>query len=245
MPRPPTRDSAQELSAAAAARLSPASHVQHPTRRKIASPAAAAPQVCSEHILLGLLTEDEVSKHGYLNSGITSEAAKAAVEALGGKKPSSSSPETMNFSRTVRRTFEIASNVRQPRVCNAPEDLSRVSCWSCMRATHVPTTDAHMPCKQHTTRIPACSTYSGQSAGIPIWHDKFQASDEQAEQQAGRALAACSCMSPGGQAQRGVVHLPRAHPNFASQHTGFIRHVGALGAGAVSLPVLVCTLSHV
>lgn len=79
------------------------------------------PQVRSEHILLGLIAEDDVSKTGYLNCGITSEASKTAVEKLSGKKPSSGTSETINFSRTVRRTFEIASNVRAWASCSCAQ----------------------------------------------------------------------------------------------------------------------------
>ncbi|KAG1678279.1 hypothetical protein FOA52_013900 [Chlamydomonas sp. UWO 241] len=70
-----------------------------------------AQEVASEHILLGLIAEDVASKVGYLNiAGLRSEDVKAAVEALSGRKPTSVSPETINFSRATRRMFEIASN---------------------------------------------------------------------------------------------------------------------------------------
>lgn len=69
-----------------------------------------ATEVTTEHILLGLITEESISKNGYLNSGLTIEKAKTAVEALSGKKKPVVSSESIPFSREVRRTFEAATN---------------------------------------------------------------------------------------------------------------------------------------
>mmetsp|Transcript_10026 Transcript_10026/g.21446 ORF Transcript_10026/g.21446 Transcript_10026/m.21446 type:complete len:958 (+) Transcript_10026:149-3022(+) len=70
-----------------------------------------ASEVNTEHILLGLISEETISKNGYLNSGLTAERAKTAVESLFGKKrPLSSTENSIPFSREVRRTFEAATN---------------------------------------------------------------------------------------------------------------------------------------
>ena len=63
-------------------------------------------------MLLGLITEDVLSKNGYLNCGLTAEKGKAAVEALSGKRRPATT-ETIVFSRGVRRMFEAATNVRR------------------------------------------------------------------------------------------------------------------------------------
>jgi hypothetical protein len=81
------------------------------------SPAAAVPallQVNTEHILLGLIAEETMSKPvgGYLNSGLTHERARALVEALTGRRKPHAGSESIAFSREVRRTFEAATNVR-------------------------------------------------------------------------------------------------------------------------------------
>ena len=47
---------------------------------------------------------------GYLNSGLTSEKAKSAIEELTGKKRPPMSGDAIVFSRGVRRTFEAATN---------------------------------------------------------------------------------------------------------------------------------------
>lgn len=71
----------------------------------------ASLQVTTDHVLLGLVAEDSSSKNGYMNSGLTSERAKAAVEALSGKKKPITTTENIPFSREVRKTFEAATNV--------------------------------------------------------------------------------------------------------------------------------------
>lgn len=72
----------------------------------------ASLQVTTEHVLLGLITEDTSSKNGFLNSGLTAEKARAAVQSLSGKrKPSHNTEQTVPFSREVRKTFEAATNV--------------------------------------------------------------------------------------------------------------------------------------
>jgi hypothetical protein len=68
-------------------------------------------QVTTEHILLGLVAEDTQSRGGYLNSGLSAERAKAAVEAANGKRRPNTSADNIPFSREVRRTFEAATNV--------------------------------------------------------------------------------------------------------------------------------------
>lgn len=52
---------------------------------------------------------------GYLNSGLTSEKAKAAIEEVTGKKRPPTSGDAIVFSRGVRRTFEAATNVSEGR----------------------------------------------------------------------------------------------------------------------------------
>jgi len=69
------------------------------------------PQVTTEHVLLGLITEDTSSKNGFLNSGITAEKARAAVQSLSGKRKPISTTDSIPFSREVRKTFEAATNV--------------------------------------------------------------------------------------------------------------------------------------
>ncbi|KAG2487970.1 hypothetical protein HYH03_013410 [Edaphochlamys debaryana] len=67
-------------------------------------------EVNTEHILLGLVAEESLSKNGYLNSGVSSERAKAAVEALFGRKRAVSHGESIPFSREVRKMFEAATH---------------------------------------------------------------------------------------------------------------------------------------
>jgi ATP-dependent Clp protease ATP-binding subunit ClpC len=71
----------------------------------------ACPQVTTEHVLLGIITEDTSSKNGYLNSGLTAEKARAAVQSLSGKRKPISTTDSIPFSREVRKTFEAATNV--------------------------------------------------------------------------------------------------------------------------------------
>lgn len=73
-------------------------------------------QVETEHILLGLIAEENSSKNGYLNSGLSIERAKAAVELLAGKKRPIATGDSIPFSRDVRRIFEAATNVRRPHL---------------------------------------------------------------------------------------------------------------------------------
>ena len=68
-------------------------------------------QVNTEHLLLGLIEEDVLSKVGYLNSGLTSERAKTTIEELTGKRRPVSTADAIVFSRGVRRAFEAATNV--------------------------------------------------------------------------------------------------------------------------------------
>ena len=69
-------------------------------------------QVTTEHVLLGLIAEETMSKSGYLNSGLAVEKVKAAVQTLSGKKKPLSTTDNIPFSREVRSTFEAATNVR-------------------------------------------------------------------------------------------------------------------------------------
>lgn len=48
--------------------------------------ALGAAEVTTEHVLLGLINEDAVSKNGYLDTGLTIERATAAVQ-VGGTAP--------------------------------------------------------------------------------------------------------------------------------------------------------------
>lgn len=68
-------------------------------------------QVTTEHVLLGLVAEETGSKNGFLNSGLTVEKARAAVESLSGKRKPNSTHDNIPFSREVRKTFEAATNV--------------------------------------------------------------------------------------------------------------------------------------
>ena len=52
-----------------------------------------------------------LSKVGYLNSGLTIEKAKEAIEELTGKRRPATSTDAIVFSRDVRRAFEAATNV--------------------------------------------------------------------------------------------------------------------------------------
>ncbi|GBF97872.1 hypothetical protein Rsub_10227, partial [Raphidocelis subcapitata] len=71
-----------------------------------------APEVTTEHVLLGLVYEEGAARHGYLGSGLTPEAARAAVEAAGARRrgPGPSGSDGIPFSREVRRTFEAATS---------------------------------------------------------------------------------------------------------------------------------------
>ncbi|WIA36448.1 hypothetical protein OEZ86_007755 [Tetradesmus obliquus] len=69
-----------------------------------------APEVTTEHVLLGLIAEDTSSKHGFMNSGLTVEKARAAVETLSGRRKPISTHDNIPFSREVRKTFEAATN---------------------------------------------------------------------------------------------------------------------------------------
>jgi hypothetical protein len=64
-------------------------------------------------VLLGLIMEDTASKHGYLNSGLTAERARAVLASLtGGRRMKAlSTTDSIPFSREVRKTFEAATNV--------------------------------------------------------------------------------------------------------------------------------------
>ena len=68
-------------------------------------------QVTTEHVLLGLVAEETGSKNGFLNSGLTVEKTRAAVESLSGKRKPNSTHDNIPFSREVRKTFEAATNV--------------------------------------------------------------------------------------------------------------------------------------
>ncbi|GFR52667.1 hypothetical protein Agub_g15261 [Astrephomene gubernaculifera] len=67
-------------------------------------------EVNTEHILLGLVAEESLSKNGYLNSGVSSERAKATVEAMFGRKRPITNGESIPFSRDVRKMFEAATH---------------------------------------------------------------------------------------------------------------------------------------
>lgn len=88
-------------------------------------------QVGTEHVLLGLVAEDNLSKHGYLNSGLTLEAARTGVEANFGKKRSLTTNDAIPFSREVRKNFELATSVSQ-RDCVCPWVLA----WQAQVLTH-------------------------------------------------------------------------------------------------------------
>ncbi len=57
------------------------------------------------------MAEESLSKNYYLNSGISAERAKAAVEALYGRKRPVNTGESIPFSREVRKMFEAATHV--------------------------------------------------------------------------------------------------------------------------------------
>ncbi|KAI8463034.1 MAG: ClpD chaperone, Hsp100 family [Monoraphidium minutum] len=69
-----------------------------------------ANEVTTEHVLLGLVQEDSAAKGGYMNSGLTHEKARAAVEALSGRRKAITGTDNIPFSREVRKTFEAATN---------------------------------------------------------------------------------------------------------------------------------------
>jgi ATP-dependent Clp protease ATP-binding subunit ClpC len=72
-------------------------------------------QVTTEHVLIGLITEDQgssSSKNGFFNSGLTADKARAAVQSMSGQKRKPvSTTDSIPFSREVRKTFEAATNV--------------------------------------------------------------------------------------------------------------------------------------
>jgi hypothetical protein len=69
-------------------------------------------QVTTEHVLLGLVSEDAASsKHGYLGCGLTPEAAYAAVETLSGRRHPVGGEGHIPFAREVRKVFEAATSV--------------------------------------------------------------------------------------------------------------------------------------
>lgn len=70
-----------------------------------------SPEVTIVHVLLGLISEDTASKNGYLESGLTTERARAAAEKIYGKRKPLAGDDNMPFSREVRKTFEAATNV--------------------------------------------------------------------------------------------------------------------------------------
>ena len=83
-------------------------------------------QVNTEHILLGLVAEETLSKNGYLNSGLTSERAKASVEAVFGRRRALSNAESIPFSREVRKMLEAATHVSLRGA-----ERARVPCHAC------------------------------------------------------------------------------------------------------------------
>lgn len=68
-------------------------------------------QVNTEHVLLGLIAEESLSKNGYLNSGLTAERAKASIEAIFGRRRALTSSDNVPFSREVRKMLENATHV--------------------------------------------------------------------------------------------------------------------------------------
>lgn len=74
-------------------------------------------QVSTEFLLLGLLSEEPVSKTGFYGSGITIDSARTAVDALQdrtrqGEARSFSVPnQELPFSRDSKRVFETAAAV--------------------------------------------------------------------------------------------------------------------------------------
>jgi hypothetical protein len=63
-------------------------------------------------VLLGLIAEDTASKSsGYLNSGLTVDAVREAIEAAQGRRKPNATSDNIPFSREVRKTFEAATNV--------------------------------------------------------------------------------------------------------------------------------------
>ncbi|GBF96568.1 ATP-dependent Clp protease ATP-binding subunit [Raphidocelis subcapitata] len=69
-----------------------------------------ASEVTTDHVLLGLVAEDTASKAGYLDTGLTQERARAAVEAISGRRKANTAADNIPFSREVRKTFEAATN---------------------------------------------------------------------------------------------------------------------------------------
>lgn len=118
--------------------------------------ASACPQVTTEHVLLGLITEDTGSKNGFLNSGLTAEKARAAVQSLSGKrKPAHSAEQTVPFSREVRKTFEAATNVSGGR------QGSRGAGWTAVCALMQQLADPHAAASHPPRRsasAPTCHT---------------------------------------------------------------------------------------
>jgi hypothetical protein len=120
-PRPRPRRCAPPPRAAAAsnapalqvgARPGPRRPRRPPTPAPAPPPSPAPAQVTTEHVLLGLVSEDAAaSKHGYMGSGLTPEAALAAVEALGGRRRPIPGDDNIPFAREVRKVFEAATAV--------------------------------------------------------------------------------------------------------------------------------------
>lgn len=72
---------------------------------------SCAAQVGTEHLMLGLISEDTTSLNGYLNSGLTVERVRGIVEALTRKKALPGPNTDVPFTLSVRKTFEAAANV--------------------------------------------------------------------------------------------------------------------------------------
>ncbi|KAM0936054.1 putative ClpA/B family, AAA+ ATPase domain, ATPase, AAA-type, core, Clp, repeat (R) [Dioscorea sansibarensis] len=84
--------------------------------------------VFTQHLLLGLITEDR-SPDGFLGSGITIERAREAVKTIwseSGPPPSSKSATDVPFSTSCKRVFEAAVEYSRSIGCNfiAPEHIA-------------------------------------------------------------------------------------------------------------------------
>lgn len=100
-----------------------------------------------------------------MNSGLTADKARAAVEALSGKRKPISTHDNIPFSREVRKTFEAATNVSAAGA--AGEDIA---CWhACAHAVAA-------CCLPHHTRARSARRCRRRPATLPPVHRRRSAS---------------------------------------------------------------------
>lgn len=83
-----------------------------------------AAEVSTEHVLLGLIAEDQ-TKGGFMGSGLTVDKARSVVEGMQGRKARKEQPKDLPFSRDAKKVFEAAlmESRRMAMSFIAPEHL--------------------------------------------------------------------------------------------------------------------------